>query len=69
MKQRVTRDELRRQENWKKTDEGRLMQEEVSDQTAFQKHAFVPRVNTTGRNAISNGEVTGARKATLTDLK
>lgn len=62
---------MRRQENWKKTDEGRLMQEEVSDQTAFQKHAFVSllRVNTTGRNAISNGEVTGARKAKLTYLR
>lgn len=56
------------EEIWRREAE---MEEEVSDQTAFQKQAFVPllRVSTTGRDAISNGEVTGARKAKLTDLR
>jgi len=50
------------EENWRREAE---IQEEVSDQTAFQKQAFVPllRVSTTVRNAVSNGEVTGPRKA------
>lgn len=45
-------------------------QEEVREQTAFQKQAFVLlwTVSTTGRNALK-WEVTGAGKVQVTDLK
>lgn len=47
------------------------IREVVSDQTSFQKQAFVSllSISATGRNAVVDGEVTGATKAKLADLR